>query len=210
MSGRLVASSYNQREPTQVVSVQPEQIERIQQRFPHQEHIQLTIAGRGVSCLQSASRASPPLSQLLSELRLSQCVGHDSQVTKITSHSVRLAVVIDAGIDPFVDGITLMQRRRIMQTTKKFWLLVVSTLLLMFGMTPKDRAQESPQVFSAVNQFSLTQNPNGPWSYGFTDGLAGPFTLFTSTAGPNGTLFQGWYGPSVGFRWCKQTIVSEI
>ena len=86
-----------------------------------------------------------------------------------------------------------------MQTTKKFWLLVVSTLLLMFGMTPKDRAQESPQVFSAVNQFSLTQNPNGPWSYGFTDGLAGPFTLFTSTAGPNGTLFQGWYGPSGGF-----------
>lgn len=83
---------------------------------------------------------------------------------------------------------------------KKFWLAVASTLLLMFSLTPKDRAQESPQVFSAVDQFSLTQNPNAPWSYGFTDGLGGPFTLYTinGTAGPSGALFQGWYGPFGG------------
>ena len=88
-----------------------------------------------------------------------------------------------------------------MQTTKKFWLLVVSTLLLMFGMTPKDRAQESPQVFSAADQFSVTENPNGPWSYGYTAGLGGPFTLHTvncSSCGP-GAIYDGWFGSFFGF-----------
>lgn len=83
-----------------------------------------------------------------------------------------------------------------------FWLVAVLAALLMFGITPKNRSQEPPQVFSAVNQFSITQNPNGPWSYGFTEGLGGPFTLHTNncttSCGPGG-IYQGWFGPILSF-----------
>lgn len=81
-----------------------------------------------------------------------------------------------------------------------FWLVVVLAVLLIFGITPKNSSQELPQVFSAADQFSLTQNPNGTWSYGFTVGLGGPFTLYTinGNAGPSGASQPGWFGPFFG------------
>jgi hypothetical protein len=74
--------------------------------------------------------------------------------------------------------------------------------LMMFGMTWKGSSKEATaQVFSAADQFSVTQNPNGPWSYGFTEGLGGPFTQFTvncTSCGGTGGLFDGWFGPYFG------------
>ena len=81
-----------------------------------------------------------------------------------------------------------------------FRLVVVLAVLLIFGITPKNSSQELPQVFSAAGQFSLTQNPNGTWSYGFTEGLGGPFTLYTvnGNGGPGGPTQPEWFGPFFG------------
>ena len=95
-----------------------------------------------------------------------------------------------------------------------FWLVVVLAALLMFGITPKNSSQQPPRVFSAVNQFSITQNPNGPWSYGFTEGLGGPFTLHTNNCtmncGPGG-IYQGWFGLISSFYpWVVRNDGAEV
>ncbi|MBI3661752.1 MAG: PEP-CTERM sorting domain-containing protein [Acidobacteria bacterium] len=55
---------------------------------------------------------------------------------------------------------------------------------------------------SAFGQFSLTNNPSGNWSYGFTPSLGGSFTLYNNISGlgvpPYGTLYV-WTTPPNGF-----------
>ena len=96
---------------------------------------------------------------------------------------------------------------------KKFWLAVASTLLLMFSLTPKDRAQESPQVFRLSINFHSLKTPM----------LLGPMALLTVledlSRSTQLTAQLGQVVPSfkagtvlsvVGSRWYKQTTVSEI
>ena len=45
----------------------------------------------------------------------------------------------------------------------------------------------SGQVYDAYAGFSLTQNPSGPWTYGWSNTLAGPLTLYSGTYQANGT-----------------------
>lgn len=94
---------------------------------------------------------------------------------------------------------------------KKSWLAVVSTLLLMFSLTPKDRAQESPQVFRLSINFHSLKTPM----------LLGPMALLTaledlshSTQAQPGQTVPSFKAGTVlsvvGSRWYKQTTVSEI
>lgn len=41
------------------------------------------------------------------------------------------------------------------------------------------RRSTDPRTWNAAADFSLTNNPNGPWSYGWSDTLGGTFHLFT-------------------------------
>lgn len=45
-------------------------------------------------------------------------------------------------------------------------------------------------VFSVADDFSIASNPNGPWSYGYSNGLGGPLLLFV-TSGTSGPVI-GW------------------
>lgn len=40
---------------------------------------------------------------------------------------------------------------------------------------------------NAVEEFSLTSNPNGPWSYGYSDSLGGAISLYdVASTAPSG------------------------
>lgn len=83
-----------------------------------------------------------------------------------------------------------------------FWLVLILALALV-PLIVKGSSQDQPAVavYSAADQFSVTENPNGPWSYGYTEGLGGPFTQLTfhcTNCGGTGGLFDGWFGPYFG------------
>lgn len=58
-------------------------------------------------------------------------------------------------------------------------------------------------------EFSITKNPNGVWSYGYTSTLGGPFTLYSATK-LNFYEEQGWdnwYSPEA--NWCDTPYASR-
>ncbi|MGA3172117.1 MAG: hypothetical protein ABSE62_14010 [Chthoniobacteraceae bacterium] len=52
------------------------------------------------------------------------------------------------------------------------------------------------QTYDAFSDFSITQNPNGVWSYGWSSTLAGPITIYTGTYTNGGT-----------YTWTDDTIL---
>ncbi len=57
-----------------------------------------------------------------------------------------------------------------------------------------------PDTYDAAGDFSLTGNPNGAWSYGWSATLGGAFTKDVSTRSNNpGPGLQSWDGPIDGF-----------
>jgi len=73
------------------------------------------------------------------------------------------------------------------------------TLILMAATLPLlgqgNVTTDASQHFSAARNFSLTSNPNGAWSYGYTFGLNGPFNLYTVSGSTYFSGEQGWFGP---------------
>src|SRR5690348_16900790 len=49
--------------------------------------------------------------------------------------------------------------------------------------------------YSGQGDFSVTQNPNGVWSYGYEAVLGGAFTRYTVSSSSG---FIGWFGPVLG------------
>lgn len=84
----------------------------------------------------------------------------------------------------------------------RLWLALVLTVGVVSVTVLKGSSQQEPAVpvYSAADQFSVAKNPNGPWSYGYTEGLGGPITLLTvhCTSCATGGLFDGWFGPYFG------------
>jgi hypothetical protein len=68
----------------------------------------------------------------------------------------------------------------------------VRTARLALGLLLALPAAAAAQTYDVSTGFSGTSNPSGPWQYGFTNGLGGAFTLFTTstTSGP----LQYWGG----------------
>jgi len=66
-----------------------------------------------------------------------------------------------------------------MKGIRKLWLVVAALALGL--MIPSAQAQSfgQPQSFDAIGDFSITSNPNGAWSYGWTASLGSTFTSFT-------------------------------
>lgn len=83
-------------------------------------------------------------------------------------------------------------RRQFGTMRKCLFIFPVLALCLTYGF----RAHGSqPTVFSAVGQFSSTSNPNGTWSYGYSETLGGAFHLYTqggSVPGADPTR-RGWF-----------------
>lgn len=50
--------------------------------------------------------------------------------------------------------------------------------------------------YDNANEFSIAQNPNGVWSYGYSTTLGGTFSAFTTSAAASNGL-QSWFTPSV-------------
>jgi hypothetical protein len=53
-------------------------------------------------------------------------------------------------------------------------------------------------VYSAAAGFSATANPNAVWSYGFSDSVTGPFSLYTTSGTTYFSGEVGWFGPIPG------------
>ncbi|MGE3281194.1 MAG: hypothetical protein AB7H90_02625 [Alphaproteobacteria bacterium] len=74
---------------------------------------------------------------------------------------------------------------------------LASFLLFFLGMTYTAEAS----IFSALDDFSIASNPNGPWSYGSTPGPVpgGPFSLnpFVGGADCNNPDLQGWQNSGI-------------
>jgi len=52
-------------------------------------------------------------------------------------------------------------------------------------------------AFDAAADFSIAQNPNGPWSYGYSLQLGGPLIPYTDSGIVSGTPFEYWqYDPA--------------
>jgi uncharacterized membrane protein len=56
-------------------------------------------------------------------------------------------------------------------------------------------ASKKSKSYSAVDQFSPHQNPNGAWSYGYTVTLGSPLTLYTIQGTTCCSNQIGWFGP---------------
>ena len=82
-----------------------------------------------------------------------------------------------------------------MFSMKKLLHLVASALILTLASV--ERA-EAGTIYDAVNDFSITSNPNGVWSYGSLSSLAGGnFAYFTSSGNNNHGLDAWVHGASV-------------
>ncbi len=77
--------------------------------------------------------------------------------------------------------------------------LPVLALSLAYGLSDD---QSKSNLFSAVDQFSATANPNGAWSYGYSEALGGAFHLYTlggsDPADPNR---RGWFFAPASGPW---------
>lgn len=65
-------------------------------------------------------------------------------------------------------------------------LLKITTVIALTTTTIISLQKDSFAVtFNAANDFSGVSNPNGVWSYGFSNTLGGTFNLYTNNADPN-------------------------
>ena len=87
---------------------------------------------------------------------------------------------------------------------KKSWVLQGSCAAVAIFVA---QICQADTVYDAAGSFMqgyrLNQNPNGAWSYGFSNASGGAFSLFTDTASPgvNGPQARYFYSPSVDIRW---------
>ena len=74
----------------------------------------------------------------------------------------------------------------------------VLALSLTYGFS---QGQSQTTMFSAVGQFSVTSNPNGTWSYGYSETLGGAFHLYTLSGPVPGAdpTRRGWFTAGPGF-----------
>jgi len=64
------------------------------------------------------------------------------------------------------------------RSVTKFWI----SAALVVALTPAVGRASPVAVYNAVNDFSITSNPNGAWSYGWTSTLGGPINLYRITS----------------------------
>jgi hypothetical protein len=67
--------------------------------------------------------------------------------------------------------------------------LYISALAIFIG--PANRAFAGT-IYDAVSDFSITANPNGVWSYGWSATLGGPLNLYTNTDSTCYTGISAW------------------
>jgi hypothetical protein len=69
---------------------------------------------------------------------------------------------------------------------------IIATLLCLVAVA----VPKSASAYSAAGDFSISSNPNGAWSYGWSMSLGSAFNLdTTNTANYNGLGVDGWLSP---------------
>lgn len=70
----------------------------------------------------------------------------------------------------------------------------------------------APTVFDAVNDFSMTSNPAGPWSYGYTTGLGGSFSRHATPEFNSPPGVDDWASPGIApfFKVSKNSTGATI
>ncbi|MFO0953550.1 MAG: PEP-CTERM sorting domain-containing protein [Isosphaeraceae bacterium] len=77
-------------------------------------------------------------------------------------------------------------------------IFVLSSLLAALAATMTTTAAARADFYSAAADFSVSSNPNGVWSYGYSTTLTGAFIPNDHSGNPPffpGTPFQTWYTP---------------
>jgi hypothetical protein len=59
---------------------------------------------------------------------------------------------------------------------------ILVTLILAGSAFGQQSGSTPPQTWNLADDFKISSNPNGQWSYGSTDTVGGAFTIFTRTA----------------------------
>ena len=59
---------------------------------------------------------------------------------------------------------------------------ILVTLIIAGSAVGQQSGSTSPQTWNLANDFKISSNPNGQWSYGSTDTVGGNFKIFTRTA----------------------------
>lgn len=103
-----------------------------------------------------------------------------------------------------------------MKIAKAFSIAII-LLLLMPAAASAQQAESRIPDYDAVKDFSITSNPNGVWSYGWTASLGSPLNLYTvtdtdSVPGMSAWLVSGtYYGnpPYVAHNDTEQKICKE-
>jgi hypothetical protein len=77
-----------------------------------------------------------------------------------------------------------MQRQLFARTLKgpRFQSCAIFATLIISGSAFAQQSGVAPQTWNLANDFKISSNPNGQWSYGSTDAVGGNFTIFTRTA----------------------------
>ena len=60
--------------------------------------------------------------------------------------------------------------------------VILATLIIAGSAVAQQSGSTSPQTWNLANDFKISSNPNGQWSYGSTDTVGGSFKIFTRTA----------------------------
>jgi hypothetical protein len=81
--------------------------------------------------------------------------------------------------------------------TRLMMFMVLAALLLVPAMAQSTSPVDKNPTFSAVRDFSTTDNPNGVWSYGYTATLGSVFNFLPFGGGDCHVDFCGWgFGPT--------------
>src|SRR5208337_3070676 len=82
-----------------------------------------------------------------------------------------------------------------MRFTRKF-----AVMLILAGLPA---LSVHAQTWDANQQFSTTQNPSGPWSYGWSTTLTGPITPYPNyTTQPGESQLEEWQDDSIVQNQC--------
>jgi hypothetical protein len=69
---------------------------------------------------------------------------------------------------------------------------------IVHGFLLRNFVGEATPIYSASHDFSFTLNPNAVWSYGYTNSVGGPFSLYTTSGSTFFSGEAGWFGPIAG------------
>jgi hypothetical protein len=84
-----------------------------------------------------------------------------------------------------------------MKLLRTFSMAIILLLLMSQAASAQEPQAKTPD-YDAVKDFSITSNPNGVWSYGWTQSLGSPLNLYTvtdteSVPGMSAWLVSGTY-----------------